>query len=145
MLEVIDIESICIIFDMQLMECDLLVAQWLNNFAAENPPTSGNKFVSLLIDQPGTQVTDPTTRSVHTVDPQVLARRVLIIRDDLARNATYSLPEYVERQNTSILRSHLEKNTFVSGSSGAQYSERRGYYRRRKPRTPAGEESEQEV
>lgn len=125
------------------MECDLLVAQWLNNFAADHPPTDGNKFVAHLLDQRGTQVTDPTTRSVHTVDPQILARRILIIRDDLARNATYNLPDYVERENTAILRSHLEKNTFVSGSSGAQYGERRGYYRRRSQHKDTHEEGEE--
>jgi hypothetical protein len=115
----------------QLMEFDLVVAQWMNNFAADNPPTDGNRFIARLLDQRGIQITDPTTRSVHSVDPQVLARRVLIIRDDMARNATYNLPDYVERENTALLRSHLEKNTFVSGSSGDQYRERRGYFRRR--------------
>lgn len=28
---------------MELQEVDIFVCQWLNNFAADNPPTTGNK------------------------------------------------------------------------------------------------------
>lgn len=115
---------------MQLQELDLLVAQWLNNYAAEHPPTEGNAFIVDLFNAKGEVVVDAANKTTHHIDPQNLAHRVLVIRDDMARRATLDLPAFVERENTAVLRKHLERNTFVSGSSGPDnYKDRRGYFR----------------
>jgi hypothetical protein len=76
-------------------------------------------------------VTDPNTQTSHNIDPQNLAHRLLQIRDDMAKKSTLDLPAYVERCNTQVLRTHLERNTFVSGSNenDGKYKERRGYFR----------------
>lgn len=114
----------------QLQELDIIVAQWLNNYAAENPPTEGNAFIADLFNAKGTVVVDPATKISHHVDPQNLAHRILQVREDMAKKATLDLPGFVERQNTLVIRKHLERNTFVSGSSGPEgYKERRGYFR----------------
>ena len=114
---------------LQLHELDLFQAQWLNNYASENPPTEGDKFIQGLLNAKGTTVTDHQNKTTHNIDPQNLAHRLLQIRDDMARKSTLDLPGFVERCNTQILRSHLERNTFVSGSNDASYKERRGYFR----------------
>ena len=113
----------------QLQELDMFVAQWLNNYAADHPPTTGNDFVVDLFNARGTVVVDPNTKHTHKIDPQNLAHRILLIRDDMARRATISLPEFVELENTAVMRKHLERNTFVSGSSQEGYKARRGYIR----------------
>jgi len=119
----------------QLQELDVVVAQWMNNYAAENPPTTGNEFIIDLFNAKGTVVVDPTTKTSHNIDPQNLAHRILLIRSDMARNATLKLPGFVELENTGVLRKHLERNTFVSGSHTDVngYKERRGYYRGQRP------------
>lgn len=113
----------------QLQELDMFVAQWLNNYCAEHPPTTGNEFIIDLFNAKGTVVNDATTQSTHKIDPQNLAHRVLLIRADMAQKATLQLPQFVELENTTVMRKHLERNTFISGSSQQGYKERRGYFR----------------
>jgi hypothetical protein len=116
---------------MQLQELDLFQAQWFNNYCSENPPTEGDKFISELFNAKGTVVTDHQNNTTHNIDPQNLAHRVLQIRIDMAKRATLDLPQFTERCNTQVLRSHLERNTFVSGSndSDGKFKARRGYFR----------------
>jgi hypothetical protein len=113
----------------QLQELDIVVAQWLNNYAADNPPTSGNEFIENLFNVRGTVVVDPTTNTTHSIDPQNLAHRILQIRNDMARKATLSLPEFVDMEDAAVMRKHLTNNTFVSGSYKDDFKERRGYFR----------------
>lgn len=119
---------------MQLQELDLVTAQWLNNYAAENSPMTGNEFIQKLFDVKGTTITDQHQGLNHTIDPQNLAHRILTIRNDMAQKATMSLPEYTSRMDAEVMRSYLTKNTFVSGTTGegntvANSTKRRGYYR----------------
>ena len=113
----------------QLQELDLHQAQWFNNYAAEHPPTEGDKFIIELFNAKGTVITDVPNNTSHHVDPQNLAHRLLQIRIDMARRATLDLPDFTERHNTDVLRGHLTRNTFVSGSNDGGYKERRGYFR----------------
>lgn len=113
----------------QLQELDLHQAQWFNNYAAENPPTEGDKFITELFNAKGVVVMDSANNTSHHIDPQNLAHRLLQIRIDMARRTTLDLPGFTERHNTDVLRSHLTRNTFVSGSNDAGYKERRGYFR----------------
>lgn len=113
----------------QLQELDIVVAQWLNNYAADNPPTSGNEFIENLFNVRGTVVVDPTTNTTHSIDPQNLAHRILQIRNDMAKKATLSLPEFVDMEDAAVMRKHLTNNTFVSGSYEDDFKERRGYFR----------------
>ena len=113
----------------QLQELDMLQAQWFNNYCAENPPTEGDKFIADLFNAKGVVVFDPNTQHNHHIDPQNLAHRLLQVRGDMASNVTLDLPNFVKRRNTGVLRTHLERNTFVSGSNDDGYKERRGYIR----------------
>jgi hypothetical protein len=101
---------------------------------AEHPPTEGNKFLLELFAQSGTVVVENTTNTSHNIDPQNLAHRLLQIRDDMARAATVALPQFVELENTTVLRTHLERSTFVSGShaDAGGYKDRRGYFNQRR-------------
>lgn len=119
---------------MQLQELDLHKAQWLNHYCADNPPTEGNAFIVELFNARGTTVVDNINQTTHAIDPQNLAHRLLQIRDDMARAATIALPQYVELQNTQVLRTHLERSTFISGShdKSSSYKDRRGYFGNRK-------------
>ena len=105
-----------------------------NNYCAEHPPTESNAFILGLFSAPHSVVIDTTTQTSHSIDPQNLAHRVLQIRDDMARAATSSLPQFVELENTGVLRTHLERSTFVSGShtAGGDFKERRGYFNQRR-------------
>lgn len=113
----------------QLQELDVIVAQWLHNYAAENPPTTGNDFIEELFNVRGTVVKDPVTQTTHSIDPQNLAHRILQIRNDMAKKSTMSLPQYVDMQDAEVMRKHLTNNTFVSGSHKDDHKERRGYFR----------------
>jgi len=113
----------------QLQELDIIQAQWLNNYAAEHPPTTGNEFIEELFNVRGTVVVDPTTQSSHNIDPQNLAHRILQIRNDMARKATLSLPQFVDTEDAAVMRKHLTNNTFVSGSHKDVPNGRRGYFR----------------
>lgn len=131
LLRVITARSVKLLL-VQLQELDLFQAQWFNNYAAEHPPTEGDKFIQELFNAKGTVVTDPNTQLSHNIDPQNLAHRVLQIRDDMAKKATLDLPAFTERCNTGVLRSHLERNTFISGGvdeNDGKYKARRGYFR----------------
>lgn len=131
LLRVITARSVKLLL-VQLQELDLFQAQWFNNYAAEHPPTEGDKFISELFNAKGTVVTDPNTQTNHSIDPQNLAHRLLQIRDDMAKKATLDLPAFTERCNTQVLRTHLERNTFISGGADAndgKYKARRGYFR----------------
>lgn len=118
----------------QLQELDMITAQWLNNYAAENSPMTGNEFIEKLFDVKGTVIIDKPTATKRTIDPQNLAHRILIIRNDMAKKATLSLPEYVDREDGNVMRKHLVKNTFVSGAhdgntEASGSTKRRGYFR----------------
>ena len=124
---------------LQLQELDLVTAQWLNNYAAENSPMTGNEFIEKLFDVKGTVIPDQHQGVNHTIDPQNLAHRILTIRNDMAQKATMSLPEYTTRMDAEVMRRHLTKNTFVSGTTGegntvANSTKRRGYFRPRPPK-----------
>jgi len=119
---------------LQLQELDMVTAQWLNNYASENSPMTGNEFIQNLFDVKGTTITDQHQGMNHTIDPQNLALRILTIRNDMAQKATMSLPEYTSRMDAEVMRGYLTKNTFVSGTTGegntvANSTKRRGYYR----------------
>ncbi|GAB4817311.1 hypothetical protein N2152v2_004357 [Parachlorella kessleri] len=123
----------------QLMEFDLLVAQWLNNYVAENPPSEGNKFLLKLLSHPGKAIPNHATAQVHIVDPRGLAHRILEVRTDMANSVMSGFPAFVSLENTSLMRSHLESTSYTCGSSdktakGSMY--RRGYNR---PRSGEGQ------
>lgn len=118
----------------QLQELDMITAQWLNNYAADNSPMTGNEFIEKLFDVKGTVIVDKQTQTKRTIDPQNLAHRILIIRNDMAKKATLCLPEYVDREDGDVMRKHLVKNTFVSGAhdgntEASGSTKRRGYFR----------------
>ncbi|KAI8106453.1 hypothetical protein M9435_000997 [Picochlorum sp. BPE23] len=115
----------------QLQELDMVTAQWLNNYAADNPPTTGNEFIEDLFNVQGTVIVDRATNVKRTIDPQNLAHRILQIRNDMAKKATLSLPEFVDLEDAKVMKKHLTKNTFVSGShtDSSGSTKRRGYYR----------------
>lgn len=118
----------------QLQELDMITAQWLNNYAANNSPMTGNEFIEKLFDVKGTVIVDKQTQTKRTIDPQNLAHRILIIRNDMAKKATLCLPEYVDREDGDVMRKHLVKNTFVSGAhdgntEASGSTKRRGYFR----------------
>jgi hypothetical protein len=47
----------------------------------------------------------------------------------MAKNLCIGFPKYVELENTAVLRKHLERHTYMSGSgTEGGYKERRGYY-----------------
>lgn len=124
---------------MQLQELDMITAQWLNNYAAENSPMTGNEFIQKLFDVKGEVITDKHQGLNHTIDPQNLAHRILTIRNDMAQKATLCLHEYTTRMDAEVMRSHLTKNTFVSGTTGegntvSGSTKRRGYYRAPPPK-----------
>lgn len=119
---------------LQLEELDLITAQWLNNYAAENSPMTGNEFIENLFEVRGTVIPDQHQGLNHTIDPQNLAHRILTIRNDMAQKATMSLPEYTSRMDAEVMRKHLTKNTYVAGTTGggntvANSTKRRGYVR----------------
>ncbi|GAB4817220.1 hypothetical protein N2152v2_004266 [Parachlorella kessleri] len=91
----------------QLQEFNQLQAQYLNNYAADNGASDGNRFIAKLLKQPMVEVLDPVTRSIHTIDPQTLAHRILQVREELARNVGASLGPSAAQENTTVLRSHL--------------------------------------
>lgn len=115
----------------QLQELDVIQAHWFNQYCADNPPTTGNAFLAALFQEKGVTVVEATTQTSHAIDPQNLAHRVLQIRMDMAARATSALPTYTELENTGVLRAHLERSTFVSGSHEATaFKDRgRGYFR----------------
>jgi hypothetical protein len=118
----------------QLQELDMITAQWMNNYAADHSPMTGNQFIEELFNAKGTIVVEKATGTKHTIDPQNLAHRILMIRNDMAKKATLSLPEFVDMEDANVMRNHLTKNTFVSGShdtseSASGSAKRRGYFR----------------
>ena len=90
------------------------------------------QFLLALFKEPAVVVQDVTNNTQHTIDPPNLAHRLIQIRADLSLTLP-RMPGFVEQENTAVLRRHLERHTYISGSSqpGASYSERRGYHRRR--------------
>lgn len=99
------------------------------------------QFILALLHAKGTTIFDPANQSTHNVDPQKLAHRVLQTRADMAAKATMDLPNFTELENTTVLRSYLESNTYIAGDAGEnqQFKERRGYIRKRSSAPPKKE------
>lgn len=120
----------------QLQELDIFKAQWLSNYCSENPPSGSNKFLLEMLRQPSTTVVDATNATSHTIDPANLAHRIVQIRSEMASGMT-KFPKFVEVETTEVLRQHLMRSTYVSGTSTGgsgergDYKERRGYHRPR--------------
>ena len=51
-------------------------------------PRMGVQFIAKLLKQPMIEVLDPVTRSIHTIDPQTLAHRILQVRRQLTEEPT---------------------------------------------------------
>lgn len=123
-----------------LGEYDLIVQNWFHQWCAEHPPTTGNAFVDELMQCKGVVIHDNPTQSDHSVDPQNLAHRILQMRSDMSTRLAGGMIRYTELENMGVIRKHLERATYMSGSheQGGQSKGRRGYYgggRRNVPRT----------
>jgi hypothetical protein len=118
-----------------LGEYDLLQQNWFHQYCAEHPPTTGNKFIDELMQAKGEVIHDATTQTDHAVDPQNLAHRILQMRADMADRLVTGMIKYTEVENMSVLKKHLERATYMSGSheqGGEQGKSRRGYYQSRR-------------
>jgi hypothetical protein len=83
--------------------------------------------------EPPVALVDPYTGRSHTIAPSRLAAGVLTVREELARHVAAALPGAVAASNVGVLRDHLERHTYVSGSADApprasyrEYRSRRG-------------------
>ncbi|KAL6767755.1 RBCX2 [Auxenochlorella protothecoides x Auxenochlorella symbiontica] len=115
----------------QLQESDLIIAQWLNHFCAEHPPLDGNKFILSLLSMKGTTVDEAAFGVTHHINPQNIAHRILMTREDMALNMAQGLSKYATQENGMVLRRHLENTTYLSGGHDTAYKSRRGYHRPR--------------
>lgn len=94
-----------------------MVAEWLNQYCSSHPPLEGDEFIEQLFSVQPVRVLNTITGRYHHVNPFDLANRILLTREDLARNVAEDLPFQSARQNVKILRAHLERHTYTSGTS----------------------------
>eukprot|EP00884_Botryococcus_braunii_P022409 jgi/Botrbrau1/8852/Bobra.50_2s0011.1 len=99
-----------------LQETDLYVAHWLSDFVSKNPPLEGDKFILKLFQERALTTSDNINNTEHWISPPDLANRILTVRLDLAKRLSRGYPDFVKRTNLEVLRSHLEKNSYTSGT-----------------------------
>ena len=63
---------------------------------------------------------NPSSGSTHHVNPQVLGRRVILMRAELSSAVGKVVLSDIQKRNMSILRKHLEATSYISGSSEAK-------------------------
>lgn len=100
----------------QLEAPDPFTFNWLQRYCAGNPPIKGDEFITRLMAERPRAYKDPNTGATHYVSPTQLANRVLATRADLAQHVVASLTDEMQRENVTILRSHLEAHTYTSGT-----------------------------
>eukprot|EP00892_Ulva_mutabilis_P001154 jgi/Ulvmu1/11039/UM007_0220.1 len=101
----------------QLGETDLVVAQWLNNFAAETSPLLGDEFILKMMRETPQTVVNPSSGAEHMINPQQLGNRVILTRAELGKTVSGLVPSQMEKRNITLLRKHLTDTSYISGSS----------------------------
>ncbi|KAK9834304.1 hypothetical protein WJX81_005155 [Elliptochloris bilobata] len=104
---------------LQLQETDLYVHRWFGEFCMENPPNQGDDFLLKLMRARTEAIHEATTSKRHLINPQALARRIMIVRESLATALTGpGLPQFLARANLEVQRRHLESSSYTSASWG---------------------------
>lgn len=114
----------------QLGETDLIVAQWLNNFAAETSPLLGDEFILKMMRERPQTVMNPSSGTEHTINPQQLGNRVIVTRAELGKTVSEMVPNQMEKRNITLLRKHLTDTSYISGSSERTRGRQSPNYRR---------------
>ena len=70
--------------------------------------------------QTPSSVVNPSSGSTHHVNPQVLGRRVILMRAELSKSVGKVVPGDIQKRNMDILRKHLEATSYISGTSEAK-------------------------
>uniref|UniRef100_A0A383VD67 Uncharacterized protein n=1 Tax=Tetradesmus obliquus TaxID=3088 RepID=A0A383VD67_TETOB len=98
-------------------EVDDFKAAWLQEHFKQNPPIEGNEFLANLLEAKPVYATDPYTGATYHINPAAIANAVLVTREALAAKLSRSITPKVADANIAIMRSHLERHTYVSGSN----------------------------
>jgi hypothetical protein len=75
------------------------------------------QFLLKLFQERAMTTSDNINNTEHWISPADLANRILTVRLELAKRLTRGYPDFVQRTNLEVLRSHLEKNSYTSGES----------------------------
>eukprot|EP00882_Tetradesmus_deserticola_P000746 GHRQ01000814.1.p1 GENE.GHRQ01000814.1~~GHRQ01000814.1.p1 ORF type:complete len:211 (+),score=71.48 GHRQ01000814.1:222-854(+) len=114
-------------------QVDDFKAAWLQEHFKQNPPIEGNDFLTNLLEAKPVYATDPYTGAGHHINPAAIANAVLVTREALAAKLSKSITPKVQDANIGIMRSHLERHTYVSGSNDDVKPSFRQYRNRQQP------------
>eukprot|EP01023_Acetabularia_acetabulum_P049455 TRINITY_DN5281_c0_g1_i1.p1 TRINITY_DN5281_c0_g1~~TRINITY_DN5281_c0_g1_i1.p1 ORF type:complete len:220 (-),score=30.80 TRINITY_DN5281_c0_g1_i1:662-1321(-) len=101
---------------LELQTSDTQSAQWLNKYCGEHPPLEGDNF---LLELMGMQnIHSPGDQYGHefVVRPMELANRIIAYRAELSKLIASEIQGIAVEKNIGVMRSHLEKHSYVSGS-----------------------------
>ena len=108
-----------------LEETSVATAQWFNNFVSQHPPLQeGETFLTGLLRaqlQHSAEVLSgcEDTTALDRVSPADLASRIMAQRSAMAvaiSSQDAPLTRFVAVQNVNVLRSHVQRSTYVSGN-----------------------------
>jgi hypothetical protein len=75
------------------------------------------QFVLELLQQRPVYSKDKISGAEHFVSPPSLASRIMALREALASDMKkFNFHTYIARNNVEVLRQHLEKSSYTSGS-----------------------------
>ena len=83
----------------------------------QHPPIEGNVFLAALMEARPVYSIDPHTGTKRCINPAAVASAVLSTREALAQQLSKTLPTKVQDANVTIMRSHVETHTYVSGTN----------------------------
>lgn len=83
----------------------------------QHPPIEGNIFLTGLMEARPVYSVDPHSGAKRCINPAAIASAVLSTREALAQQLAKTLPNKVQDANVTIMRSHLETHTYVSGTN----------------------------
>jgi hypothetical protein len=84
---------------------------------AQHPPIEGNAFLAGLLEARPEVHPDAASGATHSINPAAIAAAVLSTREALAEQLAKTLSGKVARANVSLMRTHLERHTYVSGTN----------------------------
>lgn len=100
----------------------------------QHPPIEGNAFLASLMEAKPVCSVDPYTGATQVINPAAIASAVLSTREVLAKQLAKNLTSHVQDANVTLMRTHLETHTYVSGTNDEVKPSFRQYRSRKEQR-----------
>lgn len=99
------------------MLSDKVASAGAHVLSSQHPPIEGNTFLAGLLEERPVYSIDPHSGAKRYINPAGIASAVLTTREALAQQLAKTLAGKVSDANVSIMRTHLETHTYVSGTN----------------------------